>query len=142
LHLDQGEADLLALEVASFARAIPDPNARPRFEALADAARSGDVPESLVPALETLLELVFTRGRPANRAVLQSIYGRTPRGAEQTRAAREVSSALKSLVGQTITELRVSAVPGGHTLAIETDRVRLSLELDAMGARVASLEAG
>lgn len=142
MHLEEGEANLLALEVASFARAIPDPHARPRFEALADAARAGDIPEPLVPALETLLELVFTRGRPANRAVLQSIYGRTPRGADHTRAARDVNAALKSLVGQTITELRLAAVPGGHTLAIETDRVRLSLELDALGARVSSLEAG
>ena len=142
MHLDEGEADLLAVEVASFARAIPDASARPRFEALADAARAGSIPEPFIPTLETVLELVFTRGRPANRAVLQSIYGRTPRGAEQARAARDVNAALKSLVGHTLTELRLAAGPGGHTVAIETDRVRLTLELDALGARVASLEAG
>lgn len=142
MHLEASEASLLALEAASFARAIPDPAARPRFDRLAEAAGSGDIPDDLLPTLETMLELVFTRGRPANRAVLQGIYGRTPRGSQATAAARDVNAALKSLVGQTLTSLRVSASPGGHTLSIETDRVRISLELDARGARIASLEAG
>jgi hypothetical protein len=96
----------------------------------------------MVGALETMLELVFTRGRPTNRAVLQGIYARTPRGAQQSSAAREVNRALKTLQGQQLAELRIGVSPGGHSLVLETDRVRLTVELDSAGARVASLETG
>jgi hypothetical protein len=142
LELAEGEAEVLATEVAAFARAIPDPGARPRFETLAAAARSGLVADELVPTLETMLELLFTRGQPANRAVLQAIYGKTPRGKQHNAAAREVNRALKTLAGQQLAELRVSASPGGHTVVLETDRVRLTLELDPAGVRISSMEAG
>jgi hypothetical protein len=142
LELDPGAAEVVATEAAAFARAIPDPSARPRFEALSAAAASGQIPDEFVSTLETMLELLFTRGQPANRAVLQTVYGQTPRGKQQTSAAREVNQALKSLIGHQVADLRISALPGGHSLVIETDRVRLTLELDPAGARVASLEAG
>lgn len=133
---------MLALEASAFARAVLDPAARARFERLSAAANSGVVPDDLVAAVETMLELVFERGRPSNRAVLQAIFGKTPRGRQQTAASREVNEALRTLRGQALAELRVSAGPGRHTLLIETDRCRLTLELDSAGARLASLETG
>ena len=142
MHLDPGEADVLATEAAAFARAMPDPASRARFEDLAAAAASGELADHLVAPLETMLELVFEKGKPSNRAVLQSIYGKTPRGRQQTRAARDVNAALKTLAGQTLQSLRLSSGPSRHTLIVETDRVRLTLELDSAGARVASLETG
>jgi hypothetical protein len=142
LKLGEAEADVLAIEARTFAAALPDAAARARFEAVAAAAATGDLPDEMLPALETMLELVFQRGRPANRAVLQSLYGKTPRGRQQTSAARDVNAALKALRGQTLAEVRVTAAPGGHALVLETDRVRLTLELDSAGARVASLETG
>jgi len=142
LHLEPGEAEVLAGEAAAFARALPDSAAQARFAALASEAATGELADDLVAPLQTMLELVFERGQPSNRAVLQSIYGKTPRGRQQSRAAREVNTALTTLRGQQLQDVRVSARPTGHTLVLETDRVRLTLELDSAGARVASLEAG
>jgi hypothetical protein len=142
VKLEAAEADVLALEARAFAAALPDAGAAARFLSLADAAAAGEIPEALLPALETMLELLFQRGRPANRAVLQTVYGKTPRGKQQSAAAREVNAALKTLRGQTLAEVRISAAPGGHSLVVETERVRLTLELDSQGARVASLETG
>ena len=133
---------MLAGDAAAFARALSDPAARSRYERLASAAASGTVPDELVPALETMLELVFEKGRPSNPAILQAIFAKTQRGQQQSSAAREVNQALRALRGQTLQELRLSAGPSRHTLVVETDRCRLTLELDSAGARVASLETG
>jgi len=142
LTLEASEAEVLALDAAAFARALSDPTARARYERLAAAASVGAVPQDLIAPLETMLELVFEKGRPSNRAVLQAILARTPRGRQQSAAARDVNEALRSLKGQRLEDVRLSAGPSRHTLVLETDRCRLTLELDAAGARVASLETG
>lgn len=105
-------------------------------------AEQAEIPAQLIPSLETMLELIFEKGRPSNRAVLQTIYGKTPRGVQQLDAAREVNTALRALRGARLDDLRLSSGPSRHTLVLETDRGRLTLELDAAGARVASLELG
>ena len=142
MQLDGAEAEVLAVDAAAFARALSDPTARARYERLASAAASGAVPDELVPALETMLELLFEKGRPSNRAVLQAVFARTPLGRQQSSAAREVNQALQTLRGHTLQEVRLSAGPNRHTLVVETDRCRVTLEFDKAGARVASLEAG
>ena len=65
-----------------------------------------------------------------------------PRGKQQSAAAREVNRALRTLKGQKLELMRLSAGPSSHTLVLETDRCKLTLELDSAGARVASLETG
>ena len=142
MQLDGAEAEVLAVDAAAFARALSDPTARARYERLASAAASGAVPDELVPALETMLELLFEKGRPSNRAVLQAVFARTPLGRQQSSAAREVNQALQTLRGHTLQEVRLSAGPNRHTLVVETDRCRVTLEFDKAGARVTSLEAG
>jgi hypothetical protein len=142
LKLEPSEAEVLALDARAFAQALADATARVRFEQLSTAALSGDVPDELIPPLETMLELLFEKGRPSNRAILQSVYAKTPRGKQQTVAAREVNKALRTLRGQTLEDVRITAGPSKHTLIVETDRVRLTLELDSAGARVSSLETG
>jgi hypothetical protein len=142
LKLSPGEAEVLAGDAAAFARALPDPAAQSRYLRLASTASAGEVPDDLVSALETMLELVFEKGRPSNRAVLQAVYAKTPRGRQQTVAAREVNKALRTLRGQRLEDVRLSAGPSKHTLVLETDRLRLTLELDNAGARIASLETG
>ena len=143
MQLEAAESDVIAAEAAAFARALPDPAARVRYERLAAAATSGEVPDDLIPPLETMLELLFTTGRVTNRALLQSIFARTPRGRHRSAAAREVNRALETLRGQTVAEVRLSAVgPALQSLVIETDRCRLTLEIDRDGARIASLDTG
>src|SRR5215813_13169973 len=116
MELEPAEAEVLAREVRAFALALADPAARSRFETLATAVEATLVPDELVGSLETMLELVFEKGRPSNRAVMQSIYARTPRGRQLTRAAREVNDAFETLRGQRLEQLRVSAAPASHTL--------------------------
>src|SRR5919199_5759367 len=142
MKLDPAEAEVLALDAAAFARALSDPVARARYERLASAAATGDVPDELVPALETMLDLVFEKGRPSNRAVLQAVFAKTPLGRRQSAAAREVNQALRTLRGQTLQDVRLSAGPNRHTLGLETNPCRPALEPDKAGARGASLEAG
>jgi hypothetical protein len=143
LELRPAEAEVLALDARAFAAAIGDPATRERYLRLAAAAvDEGSIPEPLVAPLETMLELLFEKGRPSNRAVLQALYARTPRGQQQSAAAREVNKALRTLRGQKLEDVRLTAGPSQHTLVLETDRVRLTLELDRAGARVASLETG
>jgi len=140
LKLEGAETDVLAHDTRAFASALPDPAARERFIRLADNAALGEVPDDLVATLETMLELLFERGRPSNPGVLQSVYAKTPRGRALSVAARDVNRALRALHGQVLQEVRISAAPGRHTLTLETDRARVTLELDRAGARVASLE--
>ena len=142
LALDAAEAEVLAQDSAAFARALSDPATRGRYERLAAAAGERLVPADLVGALETMLELVFEKGRPSNPAVLQAIFAKTPRGRQRSAAARDVNDALKSLKGQRVEDIRVSSGPSRHSLVIQTDACRLTLELDAGGVRVASLEMG
>jgi hypothetical protein len=143
VHLEAPESDVIAVEAAAFARALPDPAARARYERLSAAATSGEVPDDLVAPLETMLELLFATGRVTNRALLQSVFARTPRGRHLTAAAHDVNRALETLRGQTLAEVRLSAVgPTLQSLVIETDRCRLTVEIDRDGARIASLDAG
>jgi hypothetical protein len=143
LALERGEADILALEASAFARALTDARARERYERLASTVASDAVvPNDLVPSLETMLELLFERGRPSNPLVLQAIFGKTPRGRQRTQAALDVNSALATLRGQTLVDMRLSSGPAHHTLILETDRCRLTLELDPAAARIANLETG
>jgi hypothetical protein len=138
--LAPAEAEVLANDAGAFAHALADQIARARYARVAEAAAGGEVPDELVPAVETMLELIFEKGRPSNRAVLQAIFAKTPRGRQQNLAAREVNKALRALRGQRVENLRVMAGPSRHTLVLETDRCKLTLELDSAGARVASLE--
>ena len=116
---------------------------RERYTHLAACAADGQVPAELMAPLETMLELVLGRpGGPTARQPLLGIFARTPRGRALSARAREVTRALRTLRGQQIQDLRLSAGPGQHSLVIQTDQCQLTLELDPHGARIASLDAG
>jgi hypothetical protein len=143
LELEAVEAEVVGIEASAFARALAEPTARARYTQLAAAAQAGAIPDELIGPLETMLELVFDTGRPTNRAVLQAVFAKTPRGKQRAASAREVNRALETLRGQSIVEMRLAAAgPSQQTLTIETDRCRVQLEFDRQGARVTSLETG
>jgi len=73
---------------------------------------------------------------------LRDLYRLTPPGISKSESAREVNKALKALAGQTIESLTMSTAPGGYTLNVLTDRVRLALEVNRNGASISSLEVG
>ena len=148
LEIKPAEQEVLAEEILPFAEVLKDPAARERYARLDEAVRAGAVPSDLVPSLEAMLELVLqTRrlrlrhGHEAEQAASELFY-RTPRGAGLRRAAREVNKALETLRGQPLENVSVLAGPGRHTLTIATDRCRLTLKIDAGGARIENVEVG
>jgi hypothetical protein len=143
LQLEDGESELVAREAAAFAQALPEPAARARYDRLAVAVASGSVPDDLVGALETMLEILFDTGRVSNRAVLQSVFSRTPRGRVQSAGVRDLNRALESLRGQTLRDLRLSSAgPGRHSLSVETDGCRVVIEFARDGPTINNLEIG
>ncbi len=140
--------EVLEEELVSFAGSQPSPAIAERYLALAGAVGTGEVPDELVPALETFLELALHRGRLRRQRgaeaddALGALFFRTPSGAQARKAAHDVSRALAALAGQSIERIGVSATIGGHALEIRTDRAQLTVELDRGGARVKSVEVG
>jgi len=147
-EVDAQAREVLAQELGSFAEAQPSPMAAERYRALAEAVGAGEVPDELVPALETFLELALYRGRLRRQRgaeaddALSALFFRTPAGAGARKAAHDVSRALASLEGQVVERIGVAAFIGGHAVEIQTDRAHLTVELDRGGARVKSLEVG
>jgi hypothetical protein len=148
VELKPEERDVLAEAAAAFAGRMADPETRERYLELGRAVGEGSVPEPLVPSLEAMLELLLQSGQvrlrhgPEAEGLLSDVYYRTPRGAGLRQAARDVTRALEALRGQTLEKLSVMAGPGRHTLVVDTDRCRLTLKLDAAGARVDKVEVG
>lgn len=140
--------DVLREELTAFALAQPSAETAQRFHALASAIEAEEVPDELVPALETFLELSLHRGRlrrqrgPEADEALAALFFRTPGGAAARKAAHDVSRALGTLSGQVLERISVGVTIGGHTIEIRTDRAQLTLELDRGGARVRSIEVG
>ena len=148
LELQPNEQEILAQDVPAFARTLKDPASRERYALLAEAVETGSVPAELHGPLETMLELALqtkairNRHGPDAERALADLYFRTGRGAAQRQAARDVTRALEALVGQTIEKIAVTAGPGRHTIAINTDRAHLTLSVDRGGVRVDRVEVG
>src|SRR2546428_427455 len=113
-----------------------------------DTIAEGEVPEELVGALETFLELALHRGRLRRHRgadaddALAALFFKTPGGSAARKAAHDVSRALGALAGQVVERISVAAVIGGHTVEIRTDQAQLVVELDRGGARIKSVEVG
>lgn len=146
--VNAGALAVLDEELTAFADAQPSPIAAERYRDLAEAVRAGTVPDELVAALETFLELALYRGRlrrqrgPEADEALGALFFQTPGGAAARKAAHDVSRALAVLAGQSVDRISIAAVIGGHTVEVKTDRAHLTVELDRGGARVKSVEVG
>ena len=148
LELTTEERELLVEDVPAFSRTLKDPASQERYARLAEAAEAGVVPPELIFSLEAMLELMLQtravrqRHGPDAEKVLTDLFFKTGRGAGLREAAKDVTRALEALQGQTIGKVRVTAAPGKHTIAIETDRAHLTLVVDNGGARVERVEVG
>ena len=148
LELQPNEREILVQDVPAFARTLKDPASRERYAALAEAVEDGEIPAELLGPLETMLELALStkairnRHGPDGERALTDLFFRTGRGAAQRQAAREVTRALSALVGQTIEKIAVTAAPGRHVIAINTDRAHLTLSVDRGGVQVDRVEVG
>jgi hypothetical protein len=140
LALADAERDILSHRVRAFAEALTDAGARDRYERLAAAAANGSIPSDLIGPLELVLDLLLQKAPTDSEPVLLGVFKRTPRGVALASNAREVNEALRTLRGQRLEHLRVSASPGRSSLVLETDRVRITLAVDNAGPRVESVE--
>lgn len=147
LELDATQREVLGEEIAALLAGIQAPEARAPWEALAVTVEAGSVPEVLHGKLEAALEMSLQTGRARRihgadgEQALLRLFHRTPRGSAARKATEAVNQALRSLAGQTLEGLLVTAQgPGVFRLGLTTDRCRLSLEIDRYGVSVESLE--
>jgi len=96
--------------------------------------------------LEQVLELGLQTGRirayygPGGEQATLRILRRLPRGKARVESAGEVSKALSSLAGKVVERVSVSSVaPGTYLLTLDAGGLELSVRLDPVGARVASV---
>ncbi len=149
MRINATEQELLIPEIATFAKALGDPAARARYEELRAAVEEGEVGDELIGHLGNVLEVGLQSGRlrrfygADGEQALGRLFQRTPSGASLSEAAKAVTQALTALHGQTIEEIRVSALgPGSYGLMIDTDACQISLRLDRSGVRVENLAVG
>ena len=133
IELDAEERELVGLDLDALLPTL-DSERQARYAALRDTVAAGQVPDELVPALESLLELTLqtARARARYRAegeqTLTGLYRRTPAGRQLSDHLRQVNEALKTLDGQTIESLSVRMRTVGHfTLTIQSDATTITL---------------
>jgi hypothetical protein len=146
--LSDEERDLVAQDL-ELVLATLEGERRDRFRQLAAAVATGEVPASLAPALESLLELTLqtARARARYRAegekVLTELYRRTPAGRELSDHLGQVNAALKALAGHTVESVGVRMRTVGHfTVTIQTDGATITLAARPDSVDVESVSVG
>jgi hypothetical protein len=143
----KGEAREVALAEAQTVLSLAQNDTmRARLAELVSDVGDGDVGEDSTELLESVLELGLQTGRirayygPGGEQAALSTLRRLPRGRDRSESARDVSTALQALNGQTIDAVKIAAVaPGAFTITIEAGGVEASVRLDTNGARLTSL---
>lgn len=148
LALDAEEQELLAQDLDLLLPTLAGER-QDRFRALRQAVGAGEIPPSLTPALESLLELTLqtARARARYRAegeqVLTRLYQRTPGGRELAEHLRQVNAALKSLQGETVESVSVRMRTVGHfTITLQTDGTTITLAARPDSVDVESVAVG
>ena len=147
LAINPLQREVLLEELAALVVSLRDPTTRGPWEALVGAVDAGEVGEELIGSLEQLLEMTLQTGRVRSlhgaecEQALLRLFHQTPRGAAARRATEAVNRTLATLAGERIeTMLFTSQGPGVYRLGIETERCRITLEIDRHGVTVESLE--
>jgi hypothetical protein len=141
-----GEAREVALAESQAVLAMArDDDMRLRLAELVAEIDDGEVEQS-EDLLEQVLELGLQTGRirtyygPGGEQATLRILRRLPRGKARIESAGEVSKALSSLAGKVVERVSVSSVaPGTYLLTLDAGGLELSVRLDPVGARVASV---
>jgi hypothetical protein len=141
-----GEAREVALAESQAVLAMArDDDMRLRLAELVAEIDDGEVEQS-EGLLEQVLELGLQTGRirayygPGGEQATLRILRRLPRGKARIESAGEVSKALSSLAGKVVERVSVSSVaPGTYLLTLDAGGLELSVRLDPVGARVASV---
>ena len=142
------ERELVLSAVEAVLSAVPEGDYRERLDAIHSAlADDGPVSEDDTAELERLVTVALQSGRaralygPGGEQALLRLYRRLPGGIEARESASAVSEALGQPTGKPLEQIALSVVgPGSHSLALEAGGVRLLVDLDRNGARLASVE--
>jgi hypothetical protein len=143
------ERELLHEEIAAFAAATADTEAREEYSGLLAAVDSGELPDAALGLLGEVLEVGLQTGRirKIHRAVgeqtLLRIFHKTPAGEAHTEALNHLNAALAQLQGQQIETVRALArLPGTYLLMISTNDCEMTLRFSPDGAGVESVAVG
>lgn len=148
LALDPFQREILLEELASLVVSLSGSEACEPWEDLAAAVDAREVDELLLGRLETILEMTLQTGRARRvhgadgEQSLLRLFHQTPKGAAARRATQAVNETLAALQGQNLEgALFTVQGPGVFRLGLQTDRCKLTLEIDRHGVSVESLEA-
>jgi hypothetical protein len=142
-----GEAAEVALgEAQAVLAMVQDDERRGKLADLVAAVGDGELEEDEADALAELLELGLQTGRlraiygPGGEQAALRLFRKLRRGKDIDASARDVSEALSSLVGKSLTAARVEATgPGSFLVSLAADGLELSVRLDRNGARLTSV---
>jgi hypothetical protein len=147
LDLSPDEADIVAAEATAAAGVLEGPLKEQALD-LAREARSGELPDNLLTALQRILTASLQGGRARHlykaegERLLTSVLLRTPGGRRLQEDLDAVNQALRSLTGRQLDEVRVAMrAPGHFTLSLQTEGVGLVLVVRPDGVAVESLTA-
>lgn len=143
----RGEAAEVALgEAQAVLAMVHDGERRGRLADLIAAVGDGELADDEADALSELLELGLQTGRlravygPGGEQAALRLFRKLRRGKELDASAREVTSALASLVGKPLEGARIEATgPGSFVVSLSVDGLDVSVRLDRNGARLASV---
>lgn len=149
VRIEEAARDVLVAEAAALRERLTDPASRDGCVALAAAVADGEVDQTLVPALERLLDLGLRTGRvrrlhgPEAEAAVTRVFHATPAGQALGGAVAEVNHALAALRGQSLEGLTFGARgPGRYTLTIGTPAATLTLDVGPGGVAVRDVSVG
>jgi hypothetical protein len=145
--VDPLQREILLEELATLIVSLSGSEAGEPWEDLAVAVDAGEVDEPLLGRLETILEMTLQTGRTRRvhgadgEQSLLRLFHQTPKGAAARRATQAVNETLAGLQGQSLEgALFTVQGPGVFRLGLQTDRCKLTLEIDRHGVSVESLE--
>ena len=147
LELSPEEADLVAAEAGAAAGVLEGPG-REQALALAGQARSGQLADDHLAALERILTASLQGGRARHlykaegERLLTRVLLRTPGGRQLQEDLDAVNRALGSLGGRVLDGVSVAMrTPGHFTVSLQTEGVGVVLVVRPDGVAVESLTA-
>ena len=148
LHVRGAELEVALGEVDAVLAMVPPGAYRERLEELRDQLAGEGPSGDGVVELDRLLGIALQSGRlravygPGGESAATRLYRKLPSGRELASSASEVSDALRSLSGQVLDDVVVTANgPGAFGLALTVGGREIAVRLDRQGVRLHSVGA-
>lgn len=146
LRLGGAEREVALAEVDAVLAMVPAGDYRERLERLRGQLAGDGPDEQGIAELDRLLGIALQSGRlralygPTGESAATRLFRKLPSGRELGESAAEVTEALRSLSGQVLDEIAVTANgPGAFGLALTVGGRELQLRLDRQGVRLHSV---